>query len=71
MTAPAFTALGKEVLRDGQHYADAVTSADAEIIARALGVPEMLDRRADAAPHARSFARMARIVADHIRMETK
>jgi len=34
--APVFTTNGKEVLRDGIHFADATTPADAEQIAAAL-----------------------------------
>jgi hypothetical protein len=37
VTAPAFTTNGKQVLRDGQHFADATTPADAEHIVTALG----------------------------------
>lgn len=64
-----FHATGKQVFRDGAHYADACTpEAAQEIVARG-NLPETLEARASRANRAgnRSAARIYRILADDIR----
>lgn len=39
---PAYTALGKEVLHNGAHHADAATPADAQRIANALNMIDVI-----------------------------
>ena len=67
MQDPHFTALGKEVLHNGQHYADAATPGDAEAIAYLCNLPDALDARADRIAKARGPARILRIIAGDIR----
>ncbi|MGV1682976.1 hypothetical protein [Sphingopyxis sp. NJF-3] len=64
-----FRASGKQVLKDGAHYADARTDAAAIAIASALNLPAELDARASRANRVgnRSAARIYRILADDIR----
>lgn len=64
-----FRASGKQILRAGQHYADASTDEAARVIVAALNLPAALDGRASRANRAgnRSTARIYRILADDLR----
>jgi hypothetical protein len=43
MTAPLYTACGKQLLRDGQHFADLIGPAEAEALANVLNGQVLLD----------------------------
>lgn len=66
MPEPTFTNNGKQILRDGQHYADAVDSEAGQEIFDALSIPDWLDAEADKCRQ-RATARAWRIAADNIR----
>lgn len=69
MTATRYASLGKEVLQDGQHFADCISTESAERVARALNLPEWLDAEAGRLGNDRELARGLRCAADHVRME--
>lgn len=67
MTGP-FTTCGKQVLRAGEHFADATDVAAAVSIAAMMNLPDWLDAKADAAPpKARVAARFCRALASDLR----
>lgn len=61
-----FTQNGKQILRDGESFADAVTSEAATEIVGALNIPDWLDSEAEKSLH-RGTSRAWRIAADNIR----
>ncbi|WP_417615376.1 hypothetical protein [Parasphingorhabdus sp.] len=66
MPDSTFTQNGKQILRDGQHYAEGATSEAASEIVDALNVPDWLDSEANKSRQ-RATARAWRIAADNIR----
>lgn len=61
-----FTTNGKQILRDGEHYAEGATSEAAQEIVDALSIPDWLDAQADKCLQ-RATSRTWRIAADNIR----
>lgn len=62
-----FTTNGKQILRDGEHYAEGATSDAAAEIVDALNVPDWLDQEAERLAKSKSTARTLRIAADSLR----
>src|SRR3546814_16981180 len=64
-----FRASGKQILKAGQHYADASTDEAARAIVAALHLPAALDDRARRASLKgnRAMARVCRLLADDLR----
>src|SRR3546814_11849486 len=64
-----FRASGKQILKAGQHYADASTDEAARAIVAALNLPAALDDRARRASLKgnRAMARVCRVLADDLR----
>ncbi|ODU28769.1 hypothetical protein [Sphingopyxis sp. SCN 67-31] len=64
-----FRASGKQILKAGEHFADASTDEAARVIVAALNLPATLEARASRANRAgnRSAARIYRVLADDLR----
>ena len=43
-----YTAMGKEVLRNGKHFADVITSEDAQLVAKLLNADQATYSKAEA-----------------------
>lgn len=63
----AYTSTGKQVLRDGKHYADAASNEAAQDIVDMMNLPAWLDERAERFSKARSTARFMRALASDLR----
>lgn len=65
-----YTAFGKQVLCDGQHFADCCSPDAARFVAVSMNFPSWLDEQAvkRASRNQRFVARVMRIIADAFRM---
>ena len=67
MPYPVYSSHGKQVLADGEPYADAINNEAATSIAASMNIPNWLDTEAECKKVTREFARTFRLIADSLR----